>query len=127
MPAVTSIIKCHSVRNEIVYDACTGSCFLSSASILSAQARVTNSNNYPTLRRSLEIQVAKATNRQKDGSAEESTILAKQNISPGLIHYLNRASALNLKDASAPGFGRNDVVFDIFMYCERSILDMPGN
>ena len=45
-----------------------------------AEARVTNSNNYPILRRelvrSLEIQVAKATtnrqNRQKNGSAEES-------------------------------------------------------
>ena len=37
----------------------------------SAEARVTNSSNSPILS---EIQVAKATNRQKNGSAEESNI-----------------------------------------------------
>ena len=38
----------------------------------SAEARVTNSNNYPSL-----FRVAKATNRQKNGSAEGSSSLAR--------------------------------------------------
>ena len=51
--------------------------------LFSAEARVTNSNNYPILIRSLEVQVAKATNRQKNSSAEESPLSYKRRIWEG--------------------------------------------
>ena len=44
-----------------------------------------------------------------------SKSMVNVNLSISRSHYLERASALDFKDTSAPRFGHSDVVFDLFL------------